>query len=83
MTSGEWKDLDPLAFDEDIYAAQQDLTVDFWNGDLLPSISAKMCRKYSATQNVPATFREETPSWRSIYLTGWQNDIIKNRGHNI
>ena len=80
MTSKEWKDQDPLALDEYAHAARKKLTIDFWNDELLPSISAKTGRKYSATQNVPATFREEKPNWKSIYLTGWQHDIIEHRG---
>ena len=62
MTSGEWSEHDPLAFSEMDYKTPKDLTIDFWNGDLLPSISAMTGRRYSATQALPAEIDEKLES---------------------
>lgn len=75
MTSEEWREHDPFDIDD-----KQGPTIDFWNGDLLDSISARMGRKYSAVQNVPARIREGKPSWNTIYLAGWQSDVVKRQG---
>lgn len=80
MTAHEWKKDDPLSLDQ---KSEQGLL--FWNGGLLPSISALTGRKYSAAQSQQATriCKEEEeggPSWSSLYLTGWQEDVVAMRG---
>ena len=83
MTSGEWREHDPLAFIEAFFNsdhALQEVTIDFWNGDLLDSVSARTGRKYSAVQNMPARIREGKPGWNTVYLAGWQSDVVKHHG---
>ena len=79
MTSADWREHDPLAFD-DTYSEKRDVRIDFWNGGLLDSVSARTGRKYSAVQNVPARIREGKPGYNTVYLAGWQSDVVKHCG---
>ena len=58
----------------------QELLGIFWNGNLLRSISAMTGREYSAAQNLPAICKRESSCWSSLYLTGWQDDVVKRSG---
>lgn len=76
MTAHKWKADNPV----DVRHDQGPLP--FWNDRLLPSISARTTRReYSAAQNQQATriCKEGEgggPSWSSLYLTGWQEDVV-------
>ena len=82
MTAHKWKEDDPL----DLGHSPERLL--FWNGGLLPSISSRTRREYSAAPNQRATriCKEGEgggPSWSSLYLTGWQEDAVAERGDQL
>ncbi|MCJ1264737.1 hypothetical protein MMC22_004612 [Lobaria immixta] len=79
MTTHKWKEDNPAdrPYDQG--------PLPFWNDRLLPSISACTKREYSAAPNQRATriCKEGEgggPSWRSLYLTGWQEDVVARYG---
>ena len=77
LTAQEWKEDNPLSLDKEY---EREPLLMFWNGGLLPSISASMRRQYSAAQDLRAICREEGPCWKNLYLTGWQADAVKQSG---
>ncbi|KAL8685428.1 MAG: hypothetical protein Q9218_007766 [Villophora microphyllina] len=76
MTSQEWRDHDPLA---DGNKSSREPPTPFWNGKLLPSVSEKSGRKYSASQNLRAVYKQG-PSWDLLHLTGWIADGVESCG---
>ena len=76
-TSPHWRYEDPLAN----YQSVVEPPIAFWTGGLLPSVSQRTGRVYSATQFLPAVCRQSGPTWNSLHLTGWRTDVITITGH--
>ncbi|KAL8848668.1 MAG: hypothetical protein Q9221_006342 [Calogaya cf. arnoldii] len=77
MTSPDWRDNDPLA---DEFTSKKEPPMAFWTGNLLPSVSENTGRRYNATQSVPAVSHQERLLWSSLYVSGWNPEVVKSVG---